>query len=302
MCNFAVRKQPKNMHQNYIKYSQKPLQSSTGKERDSETGFSYFGARYYDSDLMTGWLSVDPMADKYPSLSPYAYCAWNPVRLVDPDGEAWKPTINENTGEYTGYEWIDPKDSYNNDGSLKNGLYEQAIFFSNNGNFDPESKFNIGSSTATVYLSDGSTKEFAACTNPSDASVYATVPSGIYTAKVGKHRNQYDALRLQGKIDLGMPNPSNPNVDYAIGINIHKPGLNNLTGTDSKNRPMSAGCFLIDRNRWDEFMNCFSPNNEISVSLSRSMNAPTNRNKQKFERPTYMLEPKFPSDNTRVCL
>ncbi|MBR5783932.1 MAG: hypothetical protein IKY43_02055, partial [Bacteroidales bacterium] len=46
----------------------------TGKERDSETGFSYFGARYYDSDLMTGWLSVDPMADKYPGLSPYAYC------------------------------------------------------------------------------------------------------------------------------------------------------------------------------------------------------------------------------------
>ena len=58
-----------------------------GKERDSETGFSYFGARYYDSDLMTGWLSVDPMADKYPNLSPYNYCAWNPIRLVDPDGK-----------------------------------------------------------------------------------------------------------------------------------------------------------------------------------------------------------------------
>ena len=57
-----------------------------GKERDSETGFSYFGARYYDSDLMTAWLSVDPMADKYPSLSPYAYCAWNPIRLVDSNG------------------------------------------------------------------------------------------------------------------------------------------------------------------------------------------------------------------------
>ena len=26
------------------------------------------------------------MADKYPNLSPYAYCAWNPVKLVDPDG------------------------------------------------------------------------------------------------------------------------------------------------------------------------------------------------------------------------
>lgn len=58
----------------------------TGKERDSETGYGYFGARYMDHELMTGWLSVDPMADKYPSISPYAYCAWNPVKLVDPDG------------------------------------------------------------------------------------------------------------------------------------------------------------------------------------------------------------------------
>jgi hypothetical protein len=39
-----------------------------------------------DHELMTMWLSVDPMADKYPSTSPYAYCAWNPVKLVDPDG------------------------------------------------------------------------------------------------------------------------------------------------------------------------------------------------------------------------
>ena len=56
------------------------------EERDPETDFSYFGARYYDPDLSTVWLSVDPMADKYPGISPYAYCMWNPVRLVDPDG------------------------------------------------------------------------------------------------------------------------------------------------------------------------------------------------------------------------
>ncbi len=61
--------------------------NSSGKERDEETGFGYFGARYYDSELLTGWLSVDPMSDKYPSLSPYAYCAWNPIKLADPDGK-----------------------------------------------------------------------------------------------------------------------------------------------------------------------------------------------------------------------
>ena len=36
---------------------------------------------------MTGWTAVDPMADKYPNISPYAYCAWNPMKLVDPDGK-----------------------------------------------------------------------------------------------------------------------------------------------------------------------------------------------------------------------
>ena len=58
----------------------------SAKERDPETGLSYFGSRYYSSDLSI-WLSVDPMAAKYPSLSPYVYCADNPVRCVDPNGE-----------------------------------------------------------------------------------------------------------------------------------------------------------------------------------------------------------------------
>ena len=104
------------MHQNYIKYNAetppKYPQTSTGKERDSETGFSYFGARYYDSDLMTGWLSVDPMADKYPGLSPYAYCAWNPVRLVDPDGETPITAILEGVTAFAMSAGIDFVDNF----------------------------------------------------------------------------------------------------------------------------------------------------------------------------------------------
>ena len=101
------------MHYNYIKNSGFWSSSFTGKERDSETGFSYFGARYYDSDLMTGWLSVDPMADKYPGLSPYAYCAWNPVRLVDPDGEEWKDAEGNVIKDHSNikvYIFYDPND------------------------------------------------------------------------------------------------------------------------------------------------------------------------------------------------
>jgi RHS repeat-associated protein len=84
-----------------------------GKEKDWESGFHYYGARYYWSEMLTGWLSVDPMTDKYPSISPYAYCAWNPVKLVDPDGremdnylifengQIFKEETYDNTNKYT---------------------------------------------------------------------------------------------------------------------------------------------------------------------------------------------------------
>ena len=54
----------------------------TGKERDTETGYDYFGARYY-SPMLGHWLSPDPLLDKYPYISPYAYCSWNPVKHID---------------------------------------------------------------------------------------------------------------------------------------------------------------------------------------------------------------------------
>ena len=85
--------------------------SFTGKEKDSESGYYDFGARYYLPTLST-WLSVDPMADKYPSLSPYNYCAWNPMRIVDPDGMEFGDFIDENgkvignDGKKDGYVYV----------------------------------------------------------------------------------------------------------------------------------------------------------------------------------------------------
>jgi RHS repeat-associated protein len=67
----------------------------TGKERDSETGLDYFGARYYGS-TMGRWLSPDwssrpepiPYAnlDNPQSLNLYGYVLNNPLAKFDPDG------------------------------------------------------------------------------------------------------------------------------------------------------------------------------------------------------------------------
>jgi RHS repeat-associated protein len=57
----------------------------TGKERDAESGYDCFGARYYDARIGR-FLSVDHHLSSYPSLSPYCYVGNNPIGFVDPTG------------------------------------------------------------------------------------------------------------------------------------------------------------------------------------------------------------------------
>ena len=135
----------------------------TGKERDEETGYGYFGARYMDHDLMTLWLSVDPMADKYPSISPYAYCAWNPVKLVDPkgreiyykEGQSYYIYKKDKEGKYgffnckTDEAYSGNNQQYINDltnalGQLKEGKHGRQLVF-----------YFEGHTNRQIYISDG---------------------------------------------------------------------------------------------------------------------------------------------------
>lgn len=60
----------------------------SGKELDRMNGLDIydFHARQYDP-LLGRFTSPDPMEEKYPHLSPYAYCAGNPIRFTDPTGK-----------------------------------------------------------------------------------------------------------------------------------------------------------------------------------------------------------------------
>ena len=56
------------------------------KELDPETGLAYYGARYYQNKLGV-WLSVDPLANFLPGLSPFVFSSNNPLSIKDPDGK-----------------------------------------------------------------------------------------------------------------------------------------------------------------------------------------------------------------------
>jgi RHS repeat-associated protein len=58
----------------------------TGKERDTETGLYYHGARYL-APWLGIWVSCDPVRSVV-NQSPYNYCQNNPIRRIDPDGQA----------------------------------------------------------------------------------------------------------------------------------------------------------------------------------------------------------------------
>ncbi|MCQ2375114.1 MAG: hypothetical protein MJ069_04350 [Salinivirgaceae bacterium] len=61
------------------------------KEQLTEVEAIDYGARQYSTELCR-WLQVDPLAEKYKSLSSYNFCANNPLKFVDVDGREVKPT------------------------------------------------------------------------------------------------------------------------------------------------------------------------------------------------------------------
>ncbi len=68
------------------------------KQRDKESGidgkngYDYFGARYYDSRIGR-WGGVEPLLEKYVSVTPYCYGLNNPIVIADIDGKDGEVTI-----------------------------------------------------------------------------------------------------------------------------------------------------------------------------------------------------------------
>ena len=77
-------------------------------EKDDEikgSGNSYdFGARIYDPRVGR-WLACDPLAAKYPNLSPYNFVGNSPILFIDPNGKEIIINYKNALGEYDSFKY-----------------------------------------------------------------------------------------------------------------------------------------------------------------------------------------------------
>ena len=69
----------------------------TGKEKQTAFGESNIYDSFARFQNTTGrFMSIDPKAESFYHISPYTYCAGDPVNLVDPDGKKFTETLEVN--------------------------------------------------------------------------------------------------------------------------------------------------------------------------------------------------------------
>lgn len=94
-----------------------------------------------------------------------------------------------------------------------------------------------------------------------------------------------DTNATEQTVELGKSNPAyTDGRTYAKGIDIHKAGISNYTGTtNSGKNGVSEGCLLIDVNNWTNFIGLFNnsaqKSNTISVTVSKTCSSPINGNR-----------------------
>ena len=83
-----------------------------GKEFDTMHGLNMYDYEAHQQDPAVGmFTSMDPLCEKYYNISPYSYCAGNPIRYVDPTGMAYGDYFDEN-GKHLGTGGIDDGEIY----------------------------------------------------------------------------------------------------------------------------------------------------------------------------------------------
>ena len=241
----------------------------SAKEKDVETGLSYFGSRYYSSDLSV-WLSVDPMCDKYLYQSGYVYCGNNPIKIIDPNGEdEWDlgkdGTLSQRANGRTDVDIVHAKDKngkdverYYNAGSINynaqcNEKYDEEV-----GWYTVDVMEFADSETATGFF------EFAAN--------YSNVEWGL---KIAPDKNVVGTCHDQGFVKIDPPKGMTCDIHSHVDNPNKYIGSDHLRAESAYYKGITYKVYEVGKQSYATYNPTFSMLNgprEISLLLAKKIN------------------------------
>jgi hypothetical protein len=137
------------------------------------------------------------LAEKYPSISAYAYCANNPVRYIDPDGRDWVEAAN---GDITWRKDV-TADNYKDKGVLAKGETYRGITYARTKEWNND---KYKGTVVEVYRQDGSGLDYY---TPNSSGMYRFPESGRgfsrYTKPDGSSNGNNDSYKVNGLMQKG---------------------------------------------------------------------------------------------------
>ena len=124
----------------------------TGQENLPETGYTDFGARFYDN-IVPRFITIDPLTEVSRRFSPYTYANNNPLRFTDPDGMMAVPIddyYDNQTAKYLGSDGA----STNNNRLISASSYSQ-ISQANGGTISATATSSLQSGSKVITINEG---------------------------------------------------------------------------------------------------------------------------------------------------
>lgn len=177
----------------------------TGKELDRMHGLDLHdhGARWSDTNLAR-WPVMDPLAEEYTWMSPYALCGNNPMNTIDKDGRKIVIWYNNKEGEkqsyvFTGFHGDRMKVPNN---AFVKDFINAYKYNTNNGGGDNMRNAAL-SSDITIHVIQGNSTEFY---SERKQIIIWEPRKGLKTTEGGK---QSPATRLEHEFDHAVDNIKN---------------------------------------------------------------------------------------------
>ena len=259
-----------------------------GKELDEETGLYYYGARYMNPRTSL-WYGVDPLAEKYPSIGGYVYCAGNPIIRIELNGNDWILATGQRVYWYGG--------SYGDKRELKHTYKSTSGAKNVSVRVNGVNKImNLQNSKYQYIKGAGPTVEGKYKLNLKPEPETATIKNGEIENGQGKGI----------QILTNMKDPNNPAVNYTspawgehrinlIPVDVKQPKENASTPSRTDDRDLNSfyihdsekgethGCHEIEKRFFDDLMKYQKEGNEsIYVKVKYpSKNYPTNGGTEK---------------------